>query len=79
MPVNILQWHSGIGNFCKCTHPLITVKCSSLFNLNLYKILTIFIYSHFSGNLLIQNDDIALNPRPSKKHRSLTSAFVIRM
>ena len=20
MPVNVLQWHAGIGNFYKCTH-----------------------------------------------------------
>ena len=42
MPVNVLQWPAGIGNFYKCTHPLIKVKYSSLFNLDLRKILTIF-------------------------------------
>ena len=45
MLVSVLQWHAGIGNFYKCTHPLIKVKCSSLFNLDLRKILTIFFCS----------------------------------
>ena len=42
MPGNVLQWRAGIGNFYKCTHPLIKVKYISLFNLDLRKILTIF-------------------------------------
>ena len=72
MPVNVLQWHAGIGNFYKCTHPLIKVKYSSLFNLDLRKILTIFFCSYLSGKLLIQHGDIEPNPGPSKKHRPLT-------
>ena len=51
---------------------LIKVKCSPPFNLDLWKILTIFIYSYFSGKLLIQHGNIELNPGPSKKHRPLT-------
>ena len=42
MPVNVLQWCAAIGNFYKCTHPLIKMKRSSPFNLDLRKILTIF-------------------------------------
>ena len=72
MPVNVLQWHAGIGNFYKCTHPLINVKYSSLFNLDLRKILTIFFCSYFSGKLLIQHGDIESNPGPSKKDRPFT-------
>ena len=72
MLVNALQWHAGIGNFYKCTHPPSKVKYSSLFNLDLRKILTIFFCSYFSRKLLIQHGDIESNPGPSKKHRPLT-------
>ena len=54
--------HTVIGNFYKCTHPLIKVKGSSPVTLDLWKILTISIYSYFSRNMLIQHDDIELNP-----------------
>ena len=54
--------HTVIGNFYKCTHPLIKVKDSSPVTLDLWKILTISIYSYFSRNMLIQHDDIELNP-----------------
>ena len=50
----------------------IKVKYSSLFNLDLRKILAIFFCSYFSGKLLIQHGDIESNPGPSKKHRPLT-------
>ena len=44
-------------------HPLIKVKCSySPFNLDLWEILTIYIYSYFRGKLLIQHGDIKSNP-----------------
>ena len=72
MPVNVLQWCAGIGNFCKCTHPLIKVKYSSLFNLDLREILTIFFCNYFSRKLLIQHADTESNPGPSKKHRPFT-------
>ena len=72
MPVNVLQWRAGIENFYKCTHPLIKVKYSSIFHLDLRKILTKIFCSYFSGKLLIQLDDIESNPGPSKKHRPLT-------
>ena len=72
MLVNVLQWRAGIGNFYKCTHPLIKMKCSSLFNLDLRKILTIFFCSYFSRKLLIQHGDIESNPCHSKTHRPLT-------
>ena len=42
MSVHILQLHASIWNFYQCRLPLIKVKCSSQFNLNLRKILTIF-------------------------------------
>ena len=44
-------------------HPLIKVKCSySPFSLDLWEILTIFIYSYFRGKLLIQHGGIKSNP-----------------
>ena len=72
MPVNVLQWCTGIGNFYKCTHPLIKVMYSSLFNLDLRKILTIFFCIYFSRKSLIQHGDIESDPGPSKKYRPLT-------
>ena len=72
MPVNVLQWHAGIGIFYKCTHPLFKIKCSLLLKLDTRKILTILFYSIFSRMLIIQHGDIQSNPGPSKKHRSLT-------
>ena len=71
MSINVLQWHSGIGHFYKCTHPLIKKKCSSSFNLDLRKILTIFFYSYFSGKLLIQHGDIESNPGRIAKNTDL--------
>ena len=71
MPVNVMQWHAGIGNFYKCTHPLFKIKCNSSLNLDLNKILTIFFYSLFSKFLFIQRGDIESNPGPSKKYRTL--------
>ena len=48
MPVNVLQWHAGIGNFYKCTQPQFKIKYSLLLKLDIRKILTIFFYSIFS-------------------------------
>ena len=62
MPFNVLQWRAGIENFY-----IDKLKCSSLFNLDLWNILTTFIFSYFSGRLLIQHGDIESNPGPSKK------------
>ena len=72
MPVNVLQWRAGIGNFYKCTHPLSRIKCSFLLKLDIRKILTTFFYSIFSRMLIMQHGDIESNLGPSKKHRPLT-------
>ena len=72
MLVNVLQWHAGIGNFYKYTHPLFKIKCSLLLKLEIRKILTIFFYSIFSRMLIMQHGDIESNPSPIKKHRPLT-------
>ena len=72
MPVNVLQWHAGIRNFHKCTHPLFKIKCSLLLKSDIRKILTVFFYSIFSRMLTMQHGDIESNPGPSKKHRPLT-------
>ena len=72
MPVNVLQWRAGIGNFYKCTQPLFKIKSSLLLKLDIRKILTIFFYSIFSRMLIMQHGDIESNPGPSKKHRPLT-------
>ena len=75
MPVNVLQWCAGIGNFYKCTHLLIRVKCNSPFNLDLMQILTMLFYSYFSAKLLIQHGDIESNPGPSKKNQSFDLSY----
>ena len=71
MLVVVLQWHTGIRNFYKCTHPLFKVKCSLLLKLDIRKILTIFFYSIFSRMLIMQHGDVESDQGPSKKHRPL--------
>ena len=72
MPFNALQWHAGIGNFYKRTHPLFKIKRSFPLKLDIRKILAILFYSIFSRMLIMQHGDIESNPGPSKKHRPLT-------
>ena len=63
MPVNVLQWRAGIGNFYECTHLLFKIKCSLLLKLDVRKILTIFFFSIFSKMLIMQHGYIESNPK----------------
>ena len=62
MPVDVFEWCVGIENFYKCMYLLIKVKCSSPYDLDSRKILTIF-FTVIS---------VKSSPGSSKKHRALT-------
>ena len=72
MPLNVLQWRAGIGNFYKCTHPQIKIKYGSHFSFNIRIILSAFFHNLFYQICLVQHGDIELNPGPNNKFKSLT-------
>ena len=72
MPVNVLQWRAGIGNFYNYTHPQIKIKYYSLFKVSIRSFLSAFYYNLFLQNTLIEHGDIELNPGPNKKTKPLS-------
>ena len=72
MPISVLQERASIGSFFKFMHPLIKIKSTSSFNLDLKKILTIFLIafpveSYFFNmvilsqtQVLVKNKDLSL-------------------
>ena len=72
MPVNVLQWCAGIGNFYNYTHPQIKIKHYSLFKVSVRSFLSAFYYNLFLQNILIQHGDIELNMAILKKTKPLS-------
>ena len=73
MPLNVLQWRTGIGNFYKCTHPQINIKCGSHFSFNITRIiLSAFFHDLFYQIWLVQHSHIELSHGPNKKFKPLT-------
>ena len=72
MPVNVLQWRAGIGNFYNYTHPQIKIinVSHSFFNIRSFSLG--FFYNLFFNDILMQHGDIELNPGPFKKSKPLT-------
>ena len=71
MPVNVLQWHSDIGNFHKSTHLQIRIKYGSHFSFNIRIILSAFSHDLFHQICFVQHGDIELNLGPNKKFNPL--------
>ena len=69
MPVNVVQWRAGIGNFYNHTHPQIKIKYVSHYISNMKNFLSTFFYNLFFQKILIQHGDIELNPGPNKKSK----------
>ena len=67
-----MQWHAGIGNFYRYTHPLIKMKKSLSFNFDFKMVLKNFFYFLFNEKLLLLHGDIETNPGPDKKYKPFT-------
>ena len=67
-----MQWHAGIGNFYRYTHPLIKMKKSLSFNFDLKMVLKNFFYFLFYEKLLLLHVDVETNSGPDKKYKPFT-------
>ena len=71
MPVNVLQWRAGIGNFYKCTHPQVKIKYGFPFSLSIRIVLSAFFHNLFCQICLVRHGYIELNPGPNKNFKPL--------
>ena len=73
MPINIMQWHAGIGNFYRYAYSLINMnKSLLLFNFDIsLKLLNLF-YSLFYQILRMLHGDVETNPGPNKRYKPFT-------